>query len=174
MNLREQTRAYMRTHRLGRREMAELVDVMVSQLGKYLDEIHMSGKDGVEAALRAYFLKLDKAEARSQRPEFIETMTSKVILEKCQEADEKRELALLYGPPGIGKTFGLEEFIDRIEKQENPDKPDKPEILYVTAHSASTPKSMAAALCLQIGIPQKDRRPSWPKAWSGNSKPITT
>jgi DNA transposition AAA+ family ATPase len=77
-------------------------------------------------------------------------MTTKIILEKCQEADQKRELALLYGPPGIGKSFAIEEFIDRIEKQDNP---DKAEVLWVTAHSASTPKSLMAALCLQSGIP---------------------
>ncbi len=86
------------------------------------------------------------------RPAFMETMTAKVILEKLQEAAERRELALLYGPPGIGKTFAVEEFVERCEKG---DKPDKLEILFVTAHAAATPKSLMAALCLHTGIPHQ-------------------
>ena len=80
----------------------------------------------------------------------METMTAKIILEKLHEADERRELALLYGPPGIGKTFAIEEFIERTERS---DDPEKPEVLYGTAHGASTPKSLMAALCRQVGIP---------------------
>jgi DNA transposition AAA+ family ATPase len=33
--------------------------------------------------------------------------------------------------------------------------PEKPEVLLVTAHSASTPKSLMAALCLQAGVPHQ-------------------
>jgi DNA transposition AAA+ family ATPase len=152
MNLREQTVVYMKAHHLSRREMAERVDVKSSNLAKFLDNMPGCAKEMIEAALQAYFLKLERVQARAPRPEFIETMTAKIILEKCQEADEKRELALLYGPAGMGKTFAIEEFIDRIEKQASP---DKPEALYVTAHSASTAKSLMAALCLQAGIPQR-------------------
>ncbi len=92
-------------------------------------------KKGIEAALRAYFFKMEQAQARAQRQQSIETMTATIILEKCQEADRRRDLVLLYGPPGIGKTFPIEEFIDRSEKQ---DTPDKSEGLFETTHSAST------------------------------------
>ncbi len=74
------------------------------------------------------------------------------MLEKLAEADEREVIALLYGPSGIGKTFAIEEFMDRIEKGNGL---DKPEILFVTAHSASTPKSLMAILCLQAGIPHQ-------------------
>src|SRR5712692_6476267 len=130
MTLRERTREYIKSHHLSRRAIAEVI----------------------EAALAAYFLKLDNAQARAQRPEFMETMTAKIILEKCQEADERRELALLYGPPGIGKTFAIEEFMERMEKRDNL---DQPEVLFVTAHSASTPKSLMSALCLRAGVPHQ-------------------
>jgi DNA transposition AAA+ family ATPase len=66
-------------------------------------------------------------------------------------------LALLYGPSGIGKTFLVEEFIERCEKQANS---EKPEVLFVTAHAASTPKSLMAALCLQAGIPHSGTAPT--------------
>jgi len=66
-------------------------------------------------------------------------------------------LALLYGPSGIGKTFVVEEFIERCEKQANS---EKPEVLFVTAHAASTPKSLMAALCLQAGIPHSGTAPT--------------
>ncbi len=42
--------------------------------------------------------------------------------------------------------------VDICRKSE---KADKPEVLLVTAHSASTPKSLAAAWCLQAGIPNQ-------------------
>jgi DNA transposition AAA+ family ATPase len=156
MNLRERTLAYMRSHHLSRRAVAELVDVRCSNLAKYIDDLPGCSKEVIEAALGAYFLKLERAEARARRPEFIETQTAKIILEKCQEADERRELALLYGPSGIGKTFVVEEFIERCEKQANS---EKPEVLFVTAHAASTPKSLMAALCLQAGIPHSGTAP---------------
>lgn len=152
MNFREQTRAYMKAMHLSRQQMAGLVDVRCSALGKYLDDLPGCSKESVEASLRAYFLKLERVDARAKRPEFIPTLTANLILEKLQEADERRALALLYGPPGIGKTFAIEEFMDRVERQANP---ERPEVLLVTAHSASTPKSLMAALCLQAGIPNQ-------------------
>jgi DNA transposition AAA+ family ATPase len=137
------------SNHLSRREMAELVDVGVAALGRYLDSLPVGGKEAIEAALGSYFFKLDQAQARAQRPEFIETTTARMILEKCREADARRELALLYGPAGIGKTFALEELMARNERVADP---EKPEVLYVTAHAASTPKSLMAALCLQAGV----------------------
>jgi len=134
--------------------MAERADIRLRDLGVYLDGLALGteGKDRVEAGLGAFFLKLDRAQARAQRPPFLETTTARLILEKCQEADDRRGLALLYGPSGIGKTFAIEEFIERCEKR---DDTDKPEVLLVTAHSASTPKSLMAALCQQVGVPAK-------------------
>jgi hypothetical protein len=157
MNLRERTLAYMKSHHLSRRQMAELVDVRCSNLAKYIDDLPGCSKEVIEAALGAYFLKLERAEAGARRPEFMETQTAKIILEKCQEADERRELALLYGPSGIGKTFVVEEFIERCEKQANS---AQPEVLFVTAHAASTPKSLMAALCRQAGIPHSGTAPT--------------
>jgi DNA transposition AAA+ family ATPase len=157
MNLREQTREYMKARHLSRQEMAELVDVRCYALAKYLDNLPGCGKETVEAALRAYFLKLERAEARARRPEFLPTLTANLILEKLQEADHQKGLGLLYGPPGIGKTFAIEEFMDRVERQPNP---ENPEVLLVTAHSASTPKSLIAALCLRAGIPHRGTAPT--------------
>ena len=150
--MREQTREYMKDRHLSRQQMAELIDVRCHSLAKYLDSLPGCSKESVEAALRAYFLKLERVEARARRPEFIPTLTANLILEKLREADERQVLALLYGPPGVGKTFAIEEFMDRVEK---PNNPEKPEVLLVTAHSASTPKSLLAALCLQVGIPHQ-------------------
>jgi len=152
MQLREQTREYMKDRHLSRQQMAELIDVRCYSLAKYLENFPGCSKASVEAALRAYFLKLERVEARARRPEFIPTLTANLILEKLREADERQALALLYGPPGVGKTFAIEEFVDRVEK---PNNPEKPEVLLVTAHSASTPKSLMAALCLQVGIPHQ-------------------
>lgn len=149
MNLRKQTREYMKVHRLSRQQMAELLDIRRYVLAKYLDDLPGCNKQSVEASLRAYLLKLERETARANRPEFIPTLTANLILEKLQEADDHKALGLLYGPPGIGKTFAIEEFIDRVEKQENS---ERLEVLLVTAHSASTPKSLMAALCVQVGI----------------------
>jgi len=152
MNLREQTREYMKSRHLSRQQMAELIDVRCYSLAKYLDNLPGCSKESIEAALRVYFLKLERVEARARRPEFIPTLTANLVLEKLREAEERRALALLYGPPGIGKTFAIEEFVDRVEKQNSSHKPG---VLFVTAHSASTPKSLMAALCLQAGIPHQ-------------------
>jgi DNA transposition AAA+ family ATPase len=152
--LGERTLAYMKAQHLRRQEMAERAEIRLRDLGMYLDGLAVGtrGKDTVEVALGAFFLKLDRAQARAQRPPFLETATARLTLEKCQEAGDRRELALLYGPSGIGKTFAIEEFMARCEKK---DDTEKPEALFVTAHSASTPKSLMAALCQQAGVPTK-------------------
>ena len=152
MNLRERTRGYMKAWHLGRQQMAALVDIRCRNLSMYLDGLPECNKEEVEAVLGAHFLKVERIEARAHRPEFIPTLTASSVLEKLAKADERQALALLYGPPGIGKTFAVEEFMDRIEKQNDP---AKPEIFFVTAHSASTPKSLMANLCLQAGIPHQ-------------------
>jgi DNA transposition AAA+ family ATPase len=142
----------MKAQHLSRQQMAELIDVRCYALAKYLDNLPGCSKESVEAGLRTYFLKLERIEARARRAKFIPTLTATLILEKFREADERRALALLYGPPGIGKTFAIEEFVHQTESQDNA---QKPEVLLVTAHAASTPKSLMAALCLQAGIPHQ-------------------
>jgi len=152
MTLRGRTLGYMKSHHLTRQELAEMLDIRFSHLAKYLDGIPLSGRDTFEAQLQAYFLKADLAQSRLNHPDFIETTTARVILEKCQEADEQKDLALLYGPSGIGKTFALEEFVARTEQRTDA---DKPEVLMVTGHAASSPKSLMVALSRLAGIPGK-------------------
>ena len=128
---------------------AELANIRCYVLAKYLDDLPGCNKESVEASLRAHSPKLEREEARANRPEFIPILTANLILEKLQEADDHKALGLLYGPPGIGKTFAIEEFIDRVEKQNDLEKPG---VLLLAAHSASTPKSLMAALRVQAGI----------------------
>ena len=63
-------------------------------------------------------------------------------------------MALLYGPPGIVKTFVIEEFIERIEKQDNPDEPDA-RLLFQESDSVF---GVNARKILAEGIPAKERR----------------
>lgn len=64
-----------------------------------------------------------------------------------QMAPQERELVVLYGPPGISKTFSLREYVRRRADQVD----DK--VLFVTANSVTTPRALVLGLCQLLALP---------------------
>ena len=98
MDLRQKTVKYMKRRGLSRAEMARLIGKETAPLAKYLDGIPISpgGREWVEAALEAFFYRLEQR--KSRRPKkFINLTASKLVLERCEEARAEGELVLLYG-----------------------------------------------------------------------------
>ena len=149
MDLRKKTRAYMQEQAISRDEMARRIDFPVSTFCKWLDHRHIGTRPReVEAALVAYFKRASIVERQRQR-KFLRLRTSAIVMERCEEARQERELVVLYGPPGISKTFSLREYVRRRADQGD----DK--VLLVTANAVTTPRALIGSLCQLLRLPSK-------------------
>jgi len=147
MDLREKVRAYMEQQRLTRAEMARRVGLPVSVFCKYLDRKHHGTQPRTtEAALTAYLKRAQLVE-RQREKKFLQLQTSALVLERCEEAREQKELVVLYGPPGISKTYSLREYVRR-RADAGDDK-----VLLVTANAVTTPRALVIALCQLLRLP---------------------
>jgi len=147
MDLREKVRGYMEQQRLTRAELARRVGLAVPVLCKYLEHRY----DGLElrqteAALTAYLKRAQLVE-RQREKKFLQLQTSALVLERCEEARKQKELVVLYGPPGISKTYSLREYVRR-RADANDDK-----VLLVTANAVTTPRGLVVALCQLLRLP---------------------
>src|SRR3990172_7845352 len=147
MDLREKVRGYMEQQRLTRAEMARRVGLAVSVLCKYLEHRY----DGpelrkTEAALTAYLKRAQLVE-RQREKKFLQLQTSALVLERCEEARKSKELAVLYGPPGISKTYSLREYVRRRADA------DDDKVLVVPPNAVTTPRALAVALCQLLRLP---------------------
>jgi len=94
----------------------------------------------VEAALVAYFKRTALIERQRQK-KFLKLKTSALVMERCEEARKDKELVVLYGPPGISKTFSLREYLRR-----RADAGDN-KVLLVTANAVTTPRALLVSFC---------------------------
>lgn len=146
MDVREKTRAYMEQQRLSRAEMAQRIGLPAATFSKYLDRLHHGSQPReVEATLVAYFKRMELIERQRQK-KFLQLKTSAIVMERCEEARRERELVVLYGPPGISKTFSLREYVRR-----RADEGDQ-KILFITANSVTTPKALMVGLCRLLAL----------------------
>jgi DNA transposition AAA+ family ATPase len=70
-------------------------------------------------------------------------------MERCEDARRERELVVLYGPPGISKTFSLREYVRR-----RADAGDE-KVLLVTANAVTTPRALLISLCQLLRLSAK-------------------
>jgi DNA transposition AAA+ family ATPase len=67
----------------------------------------------------------------------------------------RRELGVLYGPPAVGKTAGVKEFIAR-KLQEGIKN-----LVFVTANPTTTPRALLRSVCQELGIPLSSGWPNY-------------
>ncbi len=149
MGIREQTRAYMAEKRIRRDQMAQRIGFPVSVFCKWLDRRHHGSQPRqVEAALMAYFKRTELIERQRQK-KFLQLKTSSLVMERCEEARCGRELVVLYGPPGISKTYSLREYVRR-----RADAGDH-KVLLITANSVTTPRALVLSICRLLALPTR-------------------
>jgi DNA transposition AAA+ family ATPase len=147
IDIREKTRAYMAQQGLSRAEMARRAGLSVPVFCKWLDRRHHGSEPRqTEATLTAYFKRTELIERQRQK-QFLQLRTSAIVLERCEEARREKELVVLYGPPGISKTFSLREYI-----RQRADQGDH-KVLLITANAVTTPRALLLALCRLLALP---------------------
>lgn len=70
-------------------------------------------------------------------------------MERSEEARFEKELVVLYGPPGISRTFSLREYVRRSAVQGDNS------VLLVTANSVTTPKALVESICRLLALPTR-------------------
>jgi len=140
---------HMGEHGLSRVGMARQLGLPIAMLAKYVDLKHKDSRPrNVEIVLVAFFKRLDLIERQRQK-KFLQLKTSAIVMERCDEARLEKELVVLYGPPGISKTFSLREYVRR-----RADQGDN-KVLLVTANSVTTPKALVESLCRLLALPTR-------------------
>jgi len=149
MDLRKKTLAHLQEQGITREEMARRAGLSVSVFCKWLDHRHHGTQPRkMEAALVAYFKRAELIERQRQK-KFFQLRTSAVVMERCEEARRERELVVLYGPPGISKTFSLREYVRR-RADAGDDK-----VLLLTANAVTTPRALIVSLCQLLRLSAK-------------------
>jgi len=144
--LHQRIKQHLKERNISRRAMARTLGLPLLTLQSYLNQDHRSGRAAhVETALIAYFRRTEVVE--KQREAFIPLRTSQLILERCEEARQQREMVVLYGPPGISKTFALREYVKR-RADAGDDK-----VLLITANAVTTPRALMVMLCRLLAMP---------------------
>lgn len=145
--VQQQVTDYMQQHGISRAEMARELSLPVPVFCKFLDGRHKDCQPRhVEAVIQAFFSRIELVERQRQK-KFLRLKTSEIVLERCEEARQQKEMVVLYGPPGISKTFSLREYVRRRADQGDH------KVLLVTATSVTTPKALAESLCCMLALP---------------------
>lgn len=74
---------------------------------------------------------------------FVKTSMSELIDYTCAHAKRARRFSVFAGAPGLGKTYGLEEYIRQ-----------NPQTLLVVGHEQMTANILMAALAAKLGLPK--------------------
>lgn len=149
-DLREKIRVYMRQEKLSREQMASRLGIPERALYKYLcyGQPHPLKTAQADALVFAYFKRSEMVE-RQRHKKFLELRTSRLVMERCEEARQHRELVVLYGPSGISKTFALREFV-----RQRADAGDS-NILLITANAVTTPRALILMLSRLLALPTR-------------------
>ena len=137
---------YMQKHGISRAEMARQLSLSISVFSKYLDCRHKDSQpQHVDAVLHTFFKRIDLI-GRQRQKNFLRLKTSAIVMERCEEARQQRELVVLYGPPGISKTFSLREYVRQRADQEDS------KVLLITVNSVTTPRALVESLCRLLAL----------------------
>ncbi len=145
-DLRKRACDYLKQQRISRLQMSKRIGISPFIFSNYLDGQPRGGYPRqVEAALVAYFKRTELVERQRQKP-FLQLKTSALVMERCEEARQQRELVVLYGPPGISKTYALREYVrGRAEAGDH-------KILFLTANAVTTPRALLLMPCRLLGL----------------------
>lgn len=118
-NVRELVIKTISDQNLSQREVAKSIRYSASALTNYLNGRYGAGVAKIEAALVAWLRKVGVAVSDDALPtRFIDTKASAAVYEACASAQEEGCVAVVIGPPGVGKTMGLRAW-ERDARKEN-------------------------------------------------------
>jgi DNA transposition AAA+ family ATPase len=121
--------------------IAKAIAISGAALSQWIRDEYMGDSFGVANKVRSY---LDLTAARAVAPKvvgFVETSVSREVLTVCSFAHVNREIGLVYGEAGMGKTMALREY-----------RSQHPDAIYVRCDpSCATPQAVLELLLAELG-----------------------
>jgi hypothetical protein len=110
-----------------------------ARIQKYLDKYHNSDTN-IESEIAKDIIS-ESEPLTDTDPDFIETKNSKTIFEIAEMVRIEREIGIVTGRAGIGKTYSLKEYARH-----------HPDVLLIEADLTFTPKVLIREICAHLGI----------------------
>ncbi len=112
MSFREEFRDFLDKYRISQNKAAEAAGYTGSVVSQWLAGSYKGDAEAVEAALRAWMEREKNRRARRIVP-VTETETLRRILNALTIAHEERDIAVIVGPAGSGKTTALKQYVEK-------------------------------------------------------------
>lgn len=142
-NLKEKTLEHLANSGLSQNIFAKQIGVHPSYMSSYINDTEgFKYKDKVEKALSLYFdNKIEKKEPRTLELPFIATKDSKSIYSLIEFAIEDRDMAIIIGEAGTGKSRTVKEFTAK-----------HPEVILVEATINTNSRSLFAMIANSLNL----------------------
>jgi DNA transposition AAA+ family ATPase len=108
---RNMLREYLKSSGKSQSNIAKSIDLSGATLSGFLAGTYKGNMEEVSARVMD-FLRLERQRlAAPKEPDFVETLFAKQILQIANYARINKDMAVLHGDAGLGKTFTLEHFV---------------------------------------------------------------
>lgn len=132
---------YMSENRITQSAVARSIGVSPATVNLYLSDKYNAEVDTLEQKILGFLTReSEKAAIPIWKPAFVPTFISNRILDTARFAHLEREIGVVVGDPGSGKTVALKEYA-----KANPD------VILVEADPGYTAKALFDDICLRVG-----------------------
>ena len=145
MSTKELLKQFMADNSISQSAIARGIGRSTSAVSQFLKGGYAGDVEGIERDISA-FIALQEEKKRENRDElpFIETRTSKRVLEFLRMAHVDGEMQVLHGAAGLGKSRTIKEYVARNSG-----------VILIDVDPTFTARDVLEELCRQLGIPKK-------------------
>lgn len=151
-SLAERVRALIKADKASIAGIAEEVGYSRPAISRYLAGKYNSDPTGIEDRLAAFLARQTEEEAElppplepgrkgGQRPRFYESRDAKAVLGVCQSCQEYREMGIVTGRSGYGKTYALRWYA-KLSR-----------VAYIECDTTMSPRDLLKELERALGLP---------------------
>lgn len=141
--LREKLSCHLKEKGITQSGVAKAIDVSASMVSMFLAGTYPN-PEKIIPKIKSYFQSREKAADAVQLPELAETSVYKEVQAVLDYVHSQRDIGVIYGPAGIGKTTALRAFQEVT-----------PLTVYITANqTTSGSKALLEEILYQLGRPE--------------------
>lgn len=136
----ELLKAYAEEHKLSQSKIATMLGVSPAVISQYLKGIYTGDVASIDKKVREM---LERAHEKSKdiKSDFVATTTAKNILDVCAMAHTMKDINLVIGEAGLGKTMALKQYAKTVEN-----------VVLIETDPTFSPKVLLVELCNKLGI----------------------
>ncbi len=136
----ELLKAYAEEHKLSQSKIATMLGVSPAVISQYLKGVYTGDVASIDKKVREM---LERAHEKSKdiKSDFVATTTAKNILDVCAMAHTMKDINLVIGEAGLGKTMALKQYAKTVEN-----------VVLIETDPTFSPKVLLVELCNKLGI----------------------